>query len=104
MNSNTPSQGFRWGFRTGFRGYITSTPKSDKKPKKHEKRPKNERASCIPRRFFGERPYLASFFREFSGPFLPPFCPFYPPSVAHPNPKYCSSRLTVSYRNLSKLL
>jgi len=41
------------------RGYITSTPKSDKFPKKRPKTPKNERASCMPVPKNGERPYLA---------------------------------------------
>jgi len=46
----------------GRRGYITSTPKTDNFPKKRQKRPKNERDSCIPRPFFAERPYLAPFY------------------------------------------
>jgi len=52
------------------RGYITSTPKSADFREKSQKRAKNERASCMPRRFFAERPYLAPPKHEFSGPIL----------------------------------
>jgi len=64
-------------------GYITSTPKSSKFLKKHEKCPKYERDSCIPGPKNGERPYLAvpepTFWGLFLDLFWPNFSAFYTP-------------------------
>jgi len=55
------------------RGYITSTPKSADFSKKQRFWPKNERASCMPGRKIGERPYLAPPKTHFLPPILPRF-------------------------------
>jgi len=59
-------------FGTGFRGYITSTPKSVNFSKKHEKWPNYERSSCMPGPKIGERPYLAPPKTQFWTPILGP--------------------------------
>jgi len=61
----------------GLRGYITSTPKSVTFSKKQRFSRKNERASCIPRRKNGERPYLAPPLSRKSGLFLASFSSFF---------------------------
>jgi len=60
----------RRSFLPGFRGYITSTPKSVNFAKKTQKWAKNERDSCMPLPKNGERPYLAPPKTQFSDPFF----------------------------------